>query len=1092
MLSLTHINTIAHYEAKTLFRSWFFRIFGALMLLILFFFNIEQIKSNQVMLAVPSTIPYTSVLFFSLVQSIVAIFLASDFLRRDKKLDTTEVVYTRSMSNGDYILGKLVGNLKVFTVFNFVVLGMVLLINIISPNHQVCFQAYIYYFLLISLPSLLFIIGLSFVLMNILRNQAITFAILLGYVFLTLFYLQHQYFYLFDFMAYNIPMAYSDFIGFTSPERIIAHRAIYGFLGLSFISFTVFRLWRLPNKPFTRIYPLIISIVFLVVSAVLGYFYIKNAGYGESLRKEMIALNNKYADLPQLSIINQHLVLNHTDDQISVKSTILVKNKEVRPTSQILLRLNPGLSVSGVTVLGKKVTYRRDHHLLFVDIRKPLSRGDSTQVTIDYSGKIDQEACYLDIDETLRSKKKSDNFVNVGEIYACIQSRYLFLTPESNWYPLANVGYNQKNTRWILPQFSTYSLTIKSFSGAKILVPGAAQNGSTSYNTHSPLTGLSIVAGPYEKQSYEKHSPEIGVWLKPGHDFYKSIFTELKDTAEGVIYKTFQDFSLRNGGDYPFSSLFLVEVPLQVYAYPRYWQNHTEVVQPSVVFIPERGGMVREFRFKQNMENSKQWGNSKDLDSLSLQVEELKKFLDLFFKVGSRNRIRYTGNQIVEDEVNNPYFVFDQFYGLNHPVVSEQYPIFTPLLGSYLSRKGQPNEKEVFSYGFSENEKAALLLKEKSVSDIVSNSVYNKLADNVMAMKGDALFSLLEQRVGRLNLEDILSSIRKSHRCQPVEFAELKKLILEKSGQDIDDLLANWLVTKQLPGYRIGQVETMKVKDGQRLRFLTRLSIGNESLIDGIVKVAVRETGSDNSNDNEGVSFKTYVVGAGRKKTISILTDKQPAAVILNTNASLNIPVRRELAVPNLINLSSVAPSEAEVDDHLDSWDDNSVIVDNEDKGFTVVDAQTKGLLRKLAQRFETPGDEYQGYDSWIVGGNWGKYMGDIFYGKYIYSGTAIRSGGGVAKATWSLPLTKKGQYDIYAFIAKESGKQDEAVTGEFHYSVYHDDGVDKVVINTQQVDAGWVLLGTYYCTPGSAKVVLSNESNSKIVIADAVKAVPL
>ena len=120
MLSSHQIKTIAQFESKILFRSWFFRILGIMMLGTIFFFNLAMIvfKEGQIQQAVTSAIPYSNLMFYNVVQAIIAIFLASDFLKRDKKLDTTEVIYTRSMSNGDYVIGKLLGNLIVFTTLN--------------------------------------------------------------------------------------------------------------------------------------------------------------------------------------------------------------------------------------------------------------------------------------------------------------------------------------------------------------------------------------------------------------------------------------------------------------------------------------------------------------------------------------------------------------------------------------------------------------------------------------------------------------------------------------------------------------------------------------------------------------------------------------------------------------------------------------------------------------------------------------------------------------------------------------------------------------------------------------------------------------
>ena len=88
-LSLHNINSIAKYERKTLFRSWFFRIFSILSLVVLFFMNLGMVTevgdATWVYRAIPSAIPYFNLLILNVAQAIIAVFLASDFLKRDKK-----------------------------------------------------------------------------------------------------------------------------------------------------------------------------------------------------------------------------------------------------------------------------------------------------------------------------------------------------------------------------------------------------------------------------------------------------------------------------------------------------------------------------------------------------------------------------------------------------------------------------------------------------------------------------------------------------------------------------------------------------------------------------------------------------------------------------------------------------------------------------------------------------------------------------------------------------------------------------------------------------------------------------------------------
>ena len=53
---------------------------------------------------------------------------------------------------------------------------------------------------------------------------------------------------------------------------------------------------------------------------------------------------------------------------------------------------------------------------------------------------------------------------------------------------------------------------------------------------------------------------------------------------------------------------------------------------------------------------------------------------------------------------------------------------------------------------------------------------------------------------------------------------------------------------------------------------------------------------------------------------------------------------------------------------------------------------------------------------------------------------------------------------------------------------VYHDDGVEEPIRNLAEVENGWNFIVTYYFSADSAKVELTNNSEGRIVIADAVK----
>jgi predicted RNA-binding protein Jag len=69
-----------------------------------------------------------------------------------------------------------------------------------------------------------------------------------------------------------------------------------------------------------------------------------------------------------------------------------------------------------------------------------------------------------------------------------------------------------------------------------------------------------------------------------------------------------------------------------------------------------------------------------------------------------------------------------------------------------------------------------------------------------------------------------------------------------------------------------------------------------------------------------------------------------------------------------------------------------------------------------------------------------------------------------------------------------QGGQQQEPAAGPYQLTIYHDDGEDEITIDVDKAEEGWNLLGNFYLSPGKAKVSLSNETEGKLVIADAVK----
>lgn len=658
--------SIAKYERTILLRSWFFRIFSGLSLVFLFAFNMGEISPVGDMLwayrAVPANMPYMNLFLLNIAQAIIAVFLSSEFIKRERKQDTAEVFYVRSMSNATYMLGKAWSILSIFLLINIVALIMGLIFNLLAENTSVDWQAYLYYPLLISLPTLVFIIGLSTLLMSIVRNQALTFVILLGCIMSNLIYIKGSYNYLFDYMAFYQPLFHSELVGFTDWQSILTLRSMYACLGFGFIFFSIFNLNRLRQSKWGNKLSLFLAMVFIAVGLFLGKQHLDRFQQSIALPQQMIELNNKFLTHARIDIEDHDIQLEQSEDRFTAISRITGQTEEA--AQEFVFTLNPGLKVNSVTVGNKPLTFDRQLHLLFIQTDTLLPAGTTLDLTIQYTGTIDENACYPDIDYKTKYKKPDNPIIDFGRRYAFVHPEFLLLTPEAQWYPQAGVGYSDTSPHWYRKDFINYQLRVKTLPGLSPVSQGEVQQiGEDSYvfKSDMALPQISISIGRYKTQSLVVDSLELSVYYIEGHDYFKTAIPDIRDTMESIIRERLGDFERQSGLKYPFQEFAIVEVPGQFKSYDRIWTSVHQTNQPSIVYLPERGMHSRRFDFDGSVKRRKRWGRNRNSTPEELQLEVFNSFLDQFFRFKNINTSS-EGDKTVVDESINPYYQFSQFY----------------------------------------------------------------------------------------------------------------------------------------------------------------------------------------------------------------------------------------------------------------------------------------------------------------------------------------------------------------------------------------------------------------------------------------------
>lgn len=1101
MTFISNIQSVAKYESKLLIRSWFFRVFTVLAIGIATLFNFLLFVSEDtggfwIATSIPSNIPYLILLLLNTGQAVIAIFLASDFLKRDKKLDTSEVFYVRPLSNAEYVIGKIWGNIRVFLLLNLIVMAITVAFNLTSG--EVDWMAYFLYFFLISVPTLIFIIGLSIFLMLVLKNQALTFVLLLGYIGLTVFYIEDKFYYLFDYMTYSLPLVKSTIIGFSNWMVILNHRAIYLLAGLAFTFFTITLFRRLPHSSRSNYPWMVISSLTLLLSIGCGYWHVHSILHQGNMRELYTKINNQYVSTPKMVISQYDLSVEQHPDHIS--SEVTMKGIAQDSSAVFTFCLNPGLTIRSIQSGEQPLQYKRDKQIVLVDFGTHLAKGDTATVTIKYDGQIDNSFCYLDIPpEVLQASKKKFLF-NIDKQYSFQTKDYLLLTPETYWYPRAGTGYSDENSDWQQTYFSDYHLKVKPLPGLIPLSQGEAksdEDGVYTFKVDYPSQTMALIIGKYEQKSVYSDSIQYNIWHVKGHDYFTAAFDSIYDTIPPMIRNVKEHMGRQYKLEYPFKRFSVVEVPIQFASYERAWSQAQETVQPEMVLFPEKGALFDQLDVNKQVKNHIRWSKrgGQEISIQEAQLRALNNFIWMFvqtegnynFSMGSR------GKENISAEAN-PYFLFPQIYNFRYNIFSSEWPMANRVIELYLQKKSENEGWERQINGISNNEKAVLLLEKHTFKELLADIELRNLQNNIVGLEASRLFARSEINIGVEAFRDSLYAMLKRNTFLNIKFENMLDTLGQISRTDIYSLLKEWEKPSPLPFYSIAEPEVTKViNKGGEENFVLKMLISNNSDHDGIIHVNIREGGWWGQNLEDPRTSQKIEMPAHTSKEFVSVWDEQVREIEINTMISGNLPNVIKQSIGHVKEKRNVIVKDSIFIMPEASFDlPGEVIVDNEDTTlFVLSKPPIVGLLPKWLDEVEETPFKYSGIPWWRPPLQWTATTNAKYYGKYIRSAYVIKSGDGSQTATWKVPVPESGQYDLFYHVYKdEEFRWNNHLQGEYHFKVKYNDETEDAYINMRRAKEGWEQVGTYFFDADTIQVVLTDECKLRSITADAVKIV--
>ncbi|MBN2355825.1 hypothetical protein JXO59_06915, partial [candidate division KSB1 bacterium] len=1033
MFSLSNIWSVALYEMKTLFRSWFFRILALLAFLILGFFDVLFYSGVEksvpwIFRGLSSFIPYQNIVLLNIVQAILAVFLASDFIKRDKKMDTTEVIYMRSMSNGDYVLGKLFGILMVFLGLNAFMLLFVGVINGVFADVPVHWFSYLFYPLAISIPSLFFIFGLAFVAMLLVRNQAVTFVLLLGYAAICLFFVREKAHSIFDFLGFYTPFMVSDFIGVPNAGLLWLQRGMYFIVGLVFTFATVIMFPRLPQSMALRRFAIGFVALGALLAVGMGYSYLGYFSQGRDLRQRMNAINEEIVGKPRVTLIGSALDVTHSGDEISVKDRLTIRNDTDAAIQECYFSLNPGLVVTAVRQGGRDLTYSREAHVLQVRLSSPLAAGAMDSLQIDYHGRTDDRAIYSWVPEEKRSERYRIWMFTGAKQHSYVLSNYVLLTPAAMWYPVSGVPAGSLFPQTVVHDYIDFSLTVRSKPELTVLSQGEIvrmEKGVFHGKPDKKLPNLSLVIGRYQERAIIVDSIRYGLYTLPEHDYFVPYFSDLGDTLTQVIRELRQDYERPLKLSYPYERLNLIEAPITWVNYPLLSTVAQEFSQPEMLFLSENGLLTANANFP---EQSRRMERMSERTNQVFTPEEMQTRLFRDFvrgsilETGEFGGFRENWTNMAPGSGVLPLYFSHRFY-----FYSERWPLLNVALESYLAKQTQEDGGRGMMFrmfrGMTDEEKANLLLTDNSLIDILKSEEDRDLAADVLKLKGEYLFKMVESDLGGDTFSDLLMRFLSDRTDRQIPGGELIETIDRQADYDFASYYDTWQSGRSLPGFKIEGVEAYKVMDRDRTRYQVRFMLLNPEPVPGLVEVNFRSGGFGGFRGfrerGPQQTGRLYKMEEQQAKEIGIVLDEQPQVLLVNTMISQNIPVELSQPLRDLQDRPRAIPFDGEriVDIPAPL---REIVVDDENRGFSHSKETSTSLLKRLITTEDTSASEkYKGLIFWRPPRQWTPTTMPDFYGKYIHSAVYIRSGDGDKIATFTAQIPESGTYDIYTWIAR-------------------------------------------------------------------------
>ena len=804
---------IAHYEGKLLCRNFIFLLLCGFMLLGITVFHVflqSDWRVFEYTVNLPSGMPYANAYLWGIMQSFLVIFVVGDFVYRDNIEKTNDVFLARDFSNLEYLTGKLVGVVVAFLVLNVISMFICMLIHLFASSFKFNVGLYLFYLLTVSLPALLFMSGLAFMMKIWIKFRFFAFTVLVIFFLLSLFVFSTKALGVFDCMASRVPHIFSSMVGHPAMGSYLLHRLVFVLVGVGCFVISVYGFKRLPNNIGRSRRLGVVGLVFVLLGFLTGWLYWLPHQVMRETRSDWIAIQKKYDAYPKVKIDQHEIKYDIHGEKILAHSVISVRNSNSFRVDTVIFYLNPSLEITSVTAGNCDLNFTRNQQI--VEIEKSLYPDERSELELSYSGAIDPQICYLDISPERYDEQEQD------ELFACYGKKFVFtgkaftlLTPEVLWYPVSKPVTELMNPYVNTSEYTDYTLTVVPAQGNTVVSQGELTvSGDTSYFTNNrKLQGITLISGQFFRDSFrlagnpllfEFYGTKKSMLGSAWGDYLQALEWSLKRTSTVLQW-------MSPGGKYPFDKLAFVEVPVSFYAFERSWKEKNDYVHPEMQLYREwRGVIPSEFRrrmkkVKTKEEKSEEWFQKYILSEEYMSRVQKHDVPELSVKEilfnSKQERDRMWSEKLFSAWPDNKYSIRPLLMTCGTLITSDEVPVIHRMI-TIMQRQAEEREMAL-SDKLSYHWEGVKFLMHHSLWDALHMDSASFCMESVIYLKALQLQRYILTQVAWTDFSAFMDHFLKEHPFQEVSLDYFLDVFQARFNWDLREYIPQWLHERGVP-----------------------------------------------------------------------------------------------------------------------------------------------------------------------------------------------------------------------------------------------------------------------------------------------------